>query len=115
MIFFVYFLMHFILQFSLTFILIVFLLWFLGVAGGGRPFLRCPPAERLWPEIRYRSRRSAPAGKLWTENRFVFDALLRLSIPSPEESPPLTFKIKIRCTEHARYSGLTIPNMYYQG
>lgn len=108
---------YFVIYFVLTFILVGFGWSCVAAAGGGGPFLGCPPAERFWQEIRYQSRRSAPAGRLWTENRFFVGALLRPDIPSPEESPnpPLPPKKQARCTEIKRYSGLTIPNMYYHG
>ena len=79
---------YFVIYFVLTFILVGFGWSCVATAGGGCPFWCCPPARRVWPEIRYRSRRSAPAGRHWTEKWVVFDALLRPSILSPEESSP---------------------------
>ena len=58
---------YFVIYFVLTFILVGFGWSCVATAGGGGPFWCCPPAKRLWPEIRYRSRRSAPAGRRWTE------------------------------------------------
>ena len=79
---------YFVIYFALTFILVGFGWSCVAAAGDGCPFWCCPPAKRLWPEMRYQSRRSAPAGRLLTENGLFRVALLRPGILSPEESSP---------------------------